>query len=537
MAKTKRKSSSFILLLLAFVFVLIFRLVLVRIIGSKGVCYFSLANELFFLLAGASSFAIEEACASMVENRMMRQQYTNARNVSRYAMVYSFAVGIIVSLILLLLMNVLVNRFFHLHLSYMSYYLILPAVPMYVFSGAVKGYFKGMNQTSVLSFSLILFVITYAISGSLIGYVCSVYGQRVSELLRNEEFAYSYGAMGASAGILCASFVCLIHVLVMQYLFKHRSSFGNSKDYSKVVDSPLQLVINLAATALLPFALFLMFVLVQVLNIALIFKNGSEDTSLDFAFGEYYGKAYSITGIIVFTICVFAYPYIRKAIGAIKKEEYRNAREKLKFMIHRCSALAFFVSAMVAVLADNILDTLYVSSGEQTALYLQLQSLCIIFAIYTVIFTEMMISMQNYAFSLGISALAFVVHIILAFLMICTFNLSVIGLIIADLIFYAIIAFVSFVFISRTFQYTQEWFRTFVVSMIGALVSALIGMLLNKVISPLVGKSISFVIVLAVCSLLYVVILLALKGYQEEELEVSPLGRFILVIGRTFNLI
>ena len=537
MAKNKKKSSNFILLLIALIFVLIFRLVLVRIIGSKGVCYFSLANELFFLLAGASSYAIEEACASMVENRMLRQQYTNAKNVSKYAMIYSFAAGVLISIILLGFMNVLVNRFFHLHLSYMSYYLILPAIPMYVFTGALKGYFKGMNQTSVLSVSLILFVITYAVSGSVFGYVCSVYGKRVSLLLRNEEFAFSYGAMGASGGILCASFICLIHVLVMMYLFTHRSSFGTSKDYSKVVDSPLQIVINLAATALLPFALFLIFILVPVLNIALIFKNGSEDASLDFSFGEYYGKTFSIIGIIVFAICVFVYPYIRKAIGAIKREEFRNAREKLKFMIHRCSTLAFFAAAMTAVLADNILDTLYVSSGEQTALYLQLQSLCIVFAIYTVIFTEMMISMQNYAFALGISAAAFVVHIIFSFLLISTFNLSIIGLIIADLIFYAIIAFVSFIFISRAFQYTQEWFRTFVVTIIGALISALIGMLLNKVISPLVGKSISFVIVFVICSLLYIVILLSLKGYQEEELEVSPLGRFVLLLGRTFNLI
>ncbi|MCR4787850.1 MAG: polysaccharide biosynthesis C-terminal domain-containing protein [Lachnospiraceae bacterium] len=537
MAKGKRKSNSFILLMIILILALVFRAVLVRIIGAKGVCYYSLSNELFFMLAGAASFSIEEACASMVENRMNKQQYTNAGNVSKYAMMYSFGVGVLISLILLVLMNVLVNRFFHLHLSYMSYYFILPSIPMFVLGGSIKGYFKAVNQSSVLSVYMIIFVLVYSISGSLFGYLSSVYGQRVSLLLRNEEFAYSYGAMGASAGILLASFISLLYILLMLFLFKTRTSFNQVKEYSRIVDSPLQIIINLAATALLPFALWLIYLLVPVLNIALVFKTESQDYSLDFSFGEYYGKTFSIAGIAVFTISIFTYPYIRKAIGAIKREEYRNAREKLKAMIHRCSTIAFFTAAMLAVLADNILDTLYVSSGEQTALYLQLQALCIVFALYTVMFTEMMISMQNYGFALGIGAVAFAVHIILAIVFISTLKLSVIGVILSNLFFYAIIAFVSFVFISRTFQYTQEWFRTFAVTLIGALISALIGMLINKVISPLIGKGIAMIIVLLICTVLYIVILLALKGYQEEELETSPLGRFVLAVGRTFNLI
>ena len=537
MAKVKKKNSSFIVLMIVFITALVFRAVLVRIIGSKGVCFFALPNELFFLMAGSVSFGIEEATASMVENRMNRQQYKNAENVAGYSLAYAAAVGVSIGLILLICMNVVVNRFFNLHLSYLSYYFILPAIPMFTICGSIKGYFKGVNNSSVISLSMFIFVLSYAVLGSVFGFICMNYGQRVSLLLHNEEFAYSYGAMGASVGILLSSFATMVYLLISYFLYKRRTVHGSSREYSKFVDPAMQVILNLGATAVVPFGLWAIYLLVPVLNIAMIFRSETQDFSTDFSFGEYYGKTSSFAAISVFLIAVFAYPFIRKAIAAIKREEYRNAREKLKSMIHRCSTLSFFAAAMLAVLADNILDSFYVSSGEQSALYLQLQSICIVFAIFTVMFIEMIVSMQNYAFALGITAFSFVIHLILSFIFIRVLKLSIIGMIIGNFFFYLIIALVSFMFISRAFQYTQEWFRTFVVSLIGALISALIGMLLNNVISPLVGKSISMIIVLVLCSLLYIVILLALKGYQEEELESSPLGRLVLTIGRTLNLI
>ncbi|MCR4990654.1 MAG: oligosaccharide flippase family protein [Lachnospiraceae bacterium] len=523
--------------MISLIVILISRVILVRLIGSKGVCFFSLSNELFFLIAGAASYAIEEAASSMIENRMNRQQITNAKNVALYSIVYALIVGVLAGVILLSLMNSLVNGFFNLHLSYLSYYFIIPAIPMFILTGAIKGYFKGVNQTAVIMRSQIVFVVVYSVTGLIFGFVSMNYGRRVSELLRNEEFSYSYGAMGASIGLLLASSACLLHMLVVYFLYSRRTVLGVTKEYSKVVDSPMQIIFNLAATALIPFALWVVFMLLPIINIALLFKTGAKDYSLDFSYGEYYGKTTSITGIIVLLISVFSYAYIRKAIGAVKREEYRNAREKLKAMIHRCATLSLYAAAMLVILADNILDTLYASNGESTALYLQIQALCILFAVYAVMFTEMMISMQNHVFALGIAAVSMVVHLIVSIVFVSTFKLSIIGIILGNLIFFGMYAFISFVFISRAFQYTQEWFRTFVVTMISALISALIGMLLNKVLSPLVGKGISLVIVLISSTLLYIVIILALKGYQEEELEESALGRMVLAIGRAVNLI
>lgn len=537
MAKSKNRNLSFLTLLISFIVALIFRIILLRIIGSKGVAYFSVPNEVFFFLAGFIAFGIEEAIGAMIESRMYRQQYNNALKVAGIGVIYAFAVGILVTLILLLSHDSLVDKLFNMHLSYMAFMVMLPAIPLFILTGVFRGFFKGTNYPSVTIQSQLVFAVTYGVSGGLAAYICQSYGVKVSNLLRSEEFAPSYGALGASIGILVASIVTFVHILILYILMKRRTVYSNGRDYSRNIESTTNILLNIVGTALVPSLTWASICLIPVFNIIIIYKAKDVEYSMDFAFGEYYGKTSSIAGIITFALVLFAYPFIKKAIVAMRKEEYRVARDKLKAMIHRCATLTFFMSAMLVILADNLLELLFEQNGENTVFYLQLQAVCVIFAVYSAVFLEMIINMKNYIYALGITAIAAVVHIIFMVIFVSSAQLSIPGMIISNFLFYAVIDILSFLFISRAFSYTQEWFRTFVVTLIAALISALLGMLLNKAIAPLTGMSIALLIVLVVCLIIYVIILLALRGYAEEELESSAIGRIVLSIGRMFNLV
>lgn len=537
MAKSKNKNLSFLTLLISFIVALISRMILLRIIGSKGVAYFSVPNEIFFFVAGLISFGLEEAIGAMIESRMYRQQYNNALKVAGIGIIYAFSIGIIVTLVLLLSHNSLVDKLFNVHLSYMAFMIMLPAIPLFILTGAFRGFFKGTNYPSVTIQSELIFAVTYGIAGGIGAFICQNYGEKVSNLLRSEEFAPSYGALGAAIGILTASIVTFVHILIMYILMKRRTVYSNGRDYSRNIESTSNIILNIAGTALVPSLTWASICFVPVINIIILFKAKDTEFSMDFAFGEYYGKTSSITGILVFVLTLFAYPFIRKAIGAIRKEEYRVARDKLKAMIHRCATLTFFVCAMLVVLADNLLEMLFEQNGENTVFYLQLQAICLIFAVFAAVFLEMIINMKNYIYALGITVIALAAHIVFTVIFISSAQLSIPGMILSNLIFYVVIDILGFLFISRAFSYTQEWFRTFVVTIIAALISALLGMLINKAIAPLTGMSIAMLIVLILGVIIYVIILLALRGYAEEELESSAIGRIVLALGRMFNLV
>lgn len=533
----KKKNLLFLSLMISYILIYSFRLILAHVIGSKGVAFFSLPNETFFLFAGMFAYGIEEATASMIENRIARQQFSNVKRVAFVSFLFSLILGILFSVILLASNKFFIDSVFDLHLSYLSYSPILAAIPFMVCVGSLRGYFKGSNQRVIIMTSQIVFGIAYLVLGTLMSFVFLDYGNKVSMLLKYEDYSYSYGALGASLGVLIASIISFVHMVFMYFLFKSRTKYQGGRDYSKNLDYMPNIIINLAATSLFPTILYLVYAFGSYISLAFLSRNKEMEFSMEYSIGEYYGKVLPIIWVMIFVLAIFVFSNMRQSIRSMKREEYRTAREGLSKMIHKITTSAFFICVLVITLADNVLDILFASNGEHTVMYLQIGALLIVVAIYAIIFIEMIINMQNYVLAVAISLVAFIIKMIVCVILVISLKLSITGVIISDIIFFAVITTGGFLSISRGFQYTQEWFRTFVVTLISSLITGLIGMLLNKAIAPLTGKLISSLIILILSAILYIVVLLALKGYQEDELNGSAIGRAILGFGRLFNLI
>ena len=127
MAKSKKRGHFFLVLIISYIFIMLYRILLTYIIGVKGLTYFSVPNEVFILLGGGLSFGLTESIGILVENRMERGQYYNSGVIFRSGMVISFVIGVIVSVALFVLGKGIV-AFFNMPLSYMAYMTMVPAV-------------------------------------------------------------------------------------------------------------------------------------------------------------------------------------------------------------------------------------------------------------------------------------------------------------------------------------------------------------------------------------------------------------------------
>ena len=70
-----------------------------------------------------------------------------------------------------------------------------------------------------------------------------------------------------------------------------------------------------------------------------------------------------------------------------------------------------------------------------------------------------------------------------------------------------------------------------------AAVSGLVGMLLSKVIISWAGGIITFFVCIVVCMLIYLVLMILLRGIREDELEDMPGGRVIIVLAERMHLL
>lgn len=538
MAKTKKKNRFFLILILSILSLLVFRIILTHTIGSKGMAYFSVSNELFFLLSISMGFGFEKGVDLLVDGYMQRQQYENAKRVVKGGGLAALILGGLLSFLMLLLSNKISGGLFGMHSASMGLYCMLPTVPLMLLTGVIRGYFSGIGNNFLMNQSNIVSIVSYLIAGYIGSFSLGNYGEKVSLLLKVDDFKYSYAAMGAAIGILISAIITFLHALILYILLKQRSEFSNGRDYTKSIESVVGLGVSVVINSLLPFALFACVIFVPVINEILVL-NSDKDTqnALAFTFGEYYGKSFSLAYVFVIIVVLLGYSLLRKSISFSYKEEYRKAREQLTRMIHRCATYAFFIVGMVIVLSENILGALYVDNGASTVSNLQLEAVSVIFAVFALILTEILIQLGYINLTGVISLIASFIHLIISLILVCSLKLSIKGAIVSNIIFFALVAAACFVIVSRIFQYTQEWFRCFAVSFIAAGVSALVGLFINKVLVSKVGNVISLIIVLVICIFVNAIILLALRGYDEEELQDSLPGRMMLALGRMFNLI
>ncbi len=536
MAGSRRKSRYFPILLLSLVAAAVYRIILTHLLGDRGVSYFSVPNELFFLTGGALSYGIRDSVSLMVGNRMAKEQYDGAKQVVRLAFLAGVALSIIAGILLYLISSRVAGGLFHMPLSVLSILSVLPAVPLAVFTGVLRGFFDGTGNSGVSALNSILFAVLYAIAGCLLSVYLRNYGYQVETILRSEEFSFSYGALGASLGILASTLICFLHMAVMYVIMDRRTVYkGFSPSSMRSNETGLSVFLGVIVNGLLPMGLFFVNVFLFFINEICYFRLG-EDAAL-FTWGEYYGKVLPLAAILILLISLSAYPFLRRSYSAVRREEYRNAREGLGRMIHRLVGIGVFAAGMLAVLGPDLLDSVFSANSQNTAFLLQISAVSVAAAPFAILFTELIIRMRYVKLSLIISAISLGVHIVLIFVLTGKPALSLLGIIIGNAVYFALIAIVSSVFVSRAFQYTQEWVRTFAVTIVAALISSVFGMFIGRSLSPVAGKPVSCFVTVLISLVIYMIILLALKGYSEEELLQSPVGRVMASIGRAFHLL
>lgn len=228
---------------------------------------------------------------------------------------------------------------------------------------------------------------------------------------------------------------------------------------------------------------------------------------------------------------------VRRIMTSLERQENRIANEKLGILIHQCAVITVPTAVLLAVLAENILDLLFLENQKQTVLVLQIESIAVVFYVFAAVFMEMLLKGRKMKYVTGMGAIAFLLHGLSAVLLLTTVKMGIMGIAVSVVLFYGAVAVMGFLLISRTFQYRQEWIKSFAVTLIAAAVSGVAAMLLNKVFVPLLGMAVSMVICILVSVILYILLLLVMRAFQEEELEEMSGGRALLMLARLLHLL
>lgn len=531
-----RKDSYTVVLLFTLMAAMVFRIPLGYIIGDKGLTYFGTANEIFILLSGVIGYWLSEAVAILVRYRMKRDQIRSAQKVISTALLLGMVLGILLSVLVGGLAHVMAESIFKIPLAGMAVRIISPAIVLQILTAILRGYFQGNGSKIPAIHSMVLNTVFLFVGGLAGAAMMHGYGEKVSALLQNEDYACAYGALGAALGVLAAEILSFLHMLILYFLLKGKMRKQMGRELQRNQDTGLHIYGMLLGTGAMYGICYLIFGCRLLIDEYLVYSIGGIAENADMIWGSYYGKYLVVIGVILCAVLLFCLFPVKRIAALVEHNEYRSAKERLGVLIHQCMVLAVPTAVFLAVFAENLLNTLFKGSNSMTAEWVQLGCVGLLFAVFAIVFMNILLKLKKIKAVIIASAVSLLIHIVVSVVLLTGVKLGITAVITGNICFWISLACSGFVMIGRMMQYKQEWIRHVAFPVVAAAASGLLGMLLNKALLSLLGNTASLIVCLLLAVIIYMVLLIALKDFTEEELEIMTGGNLILAFARMLRL-
>lgn len=337
MKRTARKDNFILVAGISFIGMMIFRLVMDKQIGDKGMACFGSANEIYYVLAGTVSFGLSEAVSSLVRYRIRREQYKSAQKVFGGAVTIACILGAVMGLGILFSAQQIAEKLLKVPIAELAIAMMAPSIFFFILTGVLRGYFQGNGSRIPAMHSQILQVV-FTFAGGIAGATLyKGYGAKVSALLQNDDYTSAYGAKGASIGILSASILCFLHMLILYFIFRRNIRNQLSREAQKNQDNNLYLLHMILGTGGVYALYWFLFHGLTLTGEIILFRFGGDGGKHIGQWGAYYAKTLALTGIVGELICMICLLPVRRIVSFWEREEYRTAREKLGVLIHQCA--------------------------------------------------------------------------------------------------------------------------------------------------------------------------------------------------------
>lgn len=522
--------------ILANLCVLLMRIPLTHMIGENGVGYFSIANELFLVISCFCAYGLSEAVTVLVRYRIKREQYKSARKVVHGGLIMAFIIGGSLSILLSLFSQNVAEYGLKIPLAGLAISLMAPAIIFQLLTAVLKGFFQGSGSRIPSIHSKILEVILY-VSGGLIGAALFYkHGIKVSALLQEEAYAGVYGAMGASVGILAASVLCFLHMLILYFMYRRVTASREIKEIQKNQDKGNHVLHMIIGTAI-PYSLFAgIYQILPILDIGFFTRWAADGIDIATVLGKYYGKYMVIIGVLTGFFAFMGVDPVKRITHLIEREEYRLAREKMEKILHQYVVFIIPTVIFTAVFGENLLNSLFKGDHGTEAAWIMSGSILIVLGTLTTFFSNLLVRLRKMKYVILYEIAGLILHIVTVLVLLKGTDLGIMAIIIGNIVFLVVTVLAGYTLTAGIVQYKQEWVHSIAIPAVVAGISGLIGMLLNKVFLPHIGSFLSLLICLLTSVIVYIILLLVSRGLRQEELQDMPGGEALIWISKRLHL-
>lgn len=536
--REKRMKRSLDCFAIATLLLIVFRILfLTRWTGNIGNGFLVAPYMIFQICMMISGYCIAGTVYKMVRARVTRGQIRNAVRVFHASCGLTMVLGGLLTLIVWLSADTVTASLLHCSGAGDIMRILAPAIMLYSLAGCFRGMLNGFDiiaSPAVIGLMTELITTGICIAGA--GYYAG-YGAKVGDLIRNPMMQYLYATKGSVIGVAVGAAVCLIALIVVLVLNYGRIRSMLRKD-NTIRDENLGQTYNTLICSSFPgIGMMILFVIGQLIGIRYVSLSDGSIEALTYdlqCIGIYYVQMLAIVLIPIFIILQITTdmrPVLREYA---KQDERKPIRDYLKSRIRYILLFTMAVSVYLFVMSEPVVRMLFGSSASELAIYLMgFGAILILLCSFIIPMYRTIIGIHQKKFLYAVLVVANIVGLIAMKIAITKLHMGVEGILVASILFAAVVL-AGFVLIVRRFlRYRQEWVFSVFIPFVGAFIAGVVVWLIRLMLNPLHMPALSVVAGAAVYYVVYWLVIALLRGITAEELMDIPTGRIALsMLGR-----
>ena len=506
----------------------LYRLPLTELIGDRGNAIYSAGYYIYTFLLILSSAGLPAAISRLVSTRIAKGEYRNAQKIFRVSMIFAGAAGAIGMLVLLFFAEPIAKMVD----SPNSVYCLQTLAPTLLIVGVMsvyRGYLQGMNIMTPTAVSQIFEQVFNAVFSVYLAWVL---------VKQSIPLGAAGGTAGTGIGALAGLIVVMIFYNRMKPEIRHNMRIEEKGIYQETTGEAFKKLVVTAFPIIAGTAVFSMTNLIDMKMVmsGLMSSGAFTEAEAEVLYGQLSGKYVTLTTFPVSISSAMATAAIPNIAMAVTVGNKKEVKRKINTALKLAMIISIPAAVGIGVLGDQILRMLFPSYPEGGVL-LKVGAISIAFLSFCQIVTGVLQGIGKIQVPVIGALLGAVVKIALNWILIRIPSINVVGAVISTDVCYLVASIFNVIMLMRYTKTRVNFSGVLIKPTIGSIIMGIGCVIGYKVISLVFGNTISTLLTIIVAVIIYLLVMIFIRGITEEDLLSIPKGRILVRVFKKIGLL
>ncbi len=506
----------------------LYRLPLTELIGDRGNAIYSAGYYIYTFLLILSSAGLPAAISRLVSTRIAKGEYRNAEKIFRVSMIFAGAAGAIGMLVLFFFAEPIAKMVD----SPNSVYCLQTLAPTLLIVGVMsvyRGYLQGMNIMTPTAVSQIFEQVFNAVFSVYLAWVL---------VKQSIPLGAAGGTAGTGIGALAGLIVVMIFYNRMKPEIRHNMRIEEKGIYQETTGEAFKKLVVTAFPIIAGTAVFSMTNLIDMKMVmsGLMSSGAFAEAEAEVLYGQLSGKYVTLTTFPVSISSAMATAAIPNIAMAVTVGNKKEVKRKINTALKLAMIISIPAAVGIGVLGDQILSMLFPSYPEGGVL-LKVGAISIAFLSFCQIVTGVLQGIGKIQAPVIGALLGAVVKIALNWILIRIPSINVVGAVISTDVCYLVASIFNVIMLMRYTKTRVNFSGVLIKPTIGSIIMGIGCVIGYKVISLVFGNTISTLLTIIVAVIIYLLVMIFIRGITEEDLLSIPKGRILVRVFKKIGLL